>query len=310
MQSYSTTGLTRRDGSAFWMDAVCRTYTPVACAFGDDVPFQASLDVSTLGRAELTRVVSTPVRYERTRDVIRKDDHGDYVVSLVKRGEMHVRQNERATRIEAGDLCLFDTSQPYHLNCPDRYEAIHLKIARHELDRRLPAAEKVSAMRVAGDGRYARLATIMLQSTLELISGDRASGRRVAPSLIDLIGLAFDECFNTLDQDNARYARIVARAQDTIRARLLEPDFDIATVPAAIGVSARTLNRAFAQQGITPAKWMWTKRLDEARNLLLTGRGQSVSDVAMACGFNDFSHFSRAFKARFNVTPTVMRADA
>lgn len=288
MRRYSTAGLRGRQGSDFWVDAVRRTYTPVDCAIARDDRFEASLVVGDLGTVELTRVVSTAITYDRSRAAIRKEDRGEYVIGFLESGELRLEQGERAARVVPGDICLFDTGRPYRLTCPGSYEAIHLKVPRHELDRRLPAAENLSGMRIAGEGRYARLGATMLRSTF------------------DLIGLAFDEGFDP--EDGARHARIVTRAQDLILRHLLDPAFDIATVPARIGTSARTLSRAFARQGITPAKWMWSRRLEIARDAITSRRGQSVSEVAMACGFNDFSHFSRAFKARFGVTPSSLRA--
>ncbi len=71
-----------------------------------------------------------------------------------------------------------------------------------------------------------------------------------------------------------------------------DEDFDASMIPAEIGVSPRTLCRALAQQGITPAKWIWQKRLDAARDMLVARRGMSVSEVAITCGFSDFSFTS------------------
>lgn len=39
-----------------------------------------------------------------------------------------------------------------------------------------------------------------------------------------------------------------------------DPRFDLADIPRAIGLSSRTLSRAFAQQNIIPAKWLWAMR--------------------------------------------------
>jgi AraC-like DNA-binding protein len=36
--------------------------------------------------------------------------------------------------------------------------------------------------------------------------------------------------------------------------------------------------------------------------------GRAISDIAFACGFNELSHFSRAFKARFGQSPRHYRA--
>jgi len=39
-------------------------------------------------------------------------------------------------------------------------------------------------------------------------------------------------------------------------------------------------------------------------------RARRIADLAFAWGFNDLSHFNRAFKTRFGATPGEMRAQA
>jgi AraC-like DNA-binding protein len=302
MESFSTAGLRSHDVLPFWRDYVCKTYVPVEMSEIDEGKLLATGWTASFGQTMVTRIVSTPLSYERTRRNIKAADGGEYLLSLLTQGEMRFEQRDRSDRIGPGDLCLLDTAQPYRLHFSHAYEGIHVKIPRREFDRRLPLAEKISALRVASEGRYARLAATMLRTTVELV--DDTSPRQLAPALIDLIALAFDETFSDLSTDNSRYARIVSRAQEAISDHLLDPEFDLSTIPASIGVSSRTLSRAFAQQGLTPSKWMWTKRLDAAHDMIRLARGRSVSEVAMTCGFNDFSHFSRAFKAKFGISPS------
>lgn len=56
----------------------------------------------------------------------------------------------------------------------------------------------------------------------------------------------------------------------------------------------------------TPGKWLIKKRIDYASNLLLNSE-LSVSQVAFDSGFEDLSHFSRAFKERIGKTPSEFR---
>lgn len=303
MTQFSTAGFRQGDGLDYWLDYVCKTYVPVEIS-NDGARFDASAAGLDLGNTRLTQVTSSPVEYARTRRTIRQSDGGEYLLTLLTEGALEIEQGGRSARIGAGDLCLFDTAQTYRLRFSTAYEAIHLKIARQEFDQRLPMAETISAMRVAAEGRYARLAATMLRSTMELVSD--APPRQLAATLLDLVALAFDESFGELTRDNSRYARIVARAQEVISDRLFDTAFDLSSVPREIGVSARTMGRAFAQLEMTPSKWMWSKRLDAARGMIRNNPGLSVSEVAMTCGFNDFSHFSRAFKARFGATPSSM----
>lgn len=301
MTCLSTLNVTPRDVIPFWKDVVCQTYVPIECDILTDCRFAASVRSADLVRAHLSRVRSMPIQYQRTKTNIADCGSDDYLVKLLTRGTAQFEQSGRSTLLGPGDLCLFDTARPYKLSFPTSYEAVMVKIPRLELESRLPNAENVAAMRVASEGQITRLAATMLTSTSEFLHEDDTP-KRIAPNLIDLIALAFDECFNDLVPGDSRYAKIVSRAKDLIQQNLLDADFDVSGVAKTIGVSPRTLSRAFAQQGITPVKWMWGERLNAAREMLHARGTDSVSEVAMKCGFNDFSHFSRAFKARFGIT--------
>jgi AraC-like DNA-binding protein len=58
--------------------------------------------------------------------------------------------------------------------------------------------------------------------------------------------------------------------------------------------------------GTTPGKWLLEQRLEHARQLLLNG-GKTVSDAAFESGFENTSHFSRAFKTRYGISPAAVR---
>jgi len=57
------------------------------------------------------------------------------------------------------------------------------------------------------------------------------------------------------------------------------------------------------------ADYVLARRLDRAREQLLDPqrRGTTVAETAYHCGFASPSHFSRAFKQRFGITPTQLQ---
>jgi len=56
----------------------------------------------------------------------------------------------------------------------------------------------------------------------------------------------------------------------------------------------------------TPGKWLLTKRLDRAAALLHDNTA-NITQIAFDCGFEDSSHFSRAFKNKFGESPLYYR---
>lgn len=73
------------------------------------------------------------------------------------------------------------------------------------------------------------------------------------------------------------------------------------------GRSLATLKRDFKKvSNLTPQKWITTKRLEKARELLRSGTDK-VQDVMVDVGFNNLSHFSRIYKETYGYPPTSER---
>ncbi len=71
------------------------------------------------------------------------------------------------------------------------------------------------------------------------------------------------------------------------------------------GRSLSTFNRDFKVIfNETPHKWILNKRLEHAKHLMEHDHVKP-SEVFLQCGFEDLSHFSRTFKKKFEIPPSV-----
>jgi AraC-like DNA-binding protein len=71
--------------------------------------------------------------------------------------------------------------------------------------------------------------------------------------------------------------------------------------------SLSAFKREFSQHyGVAPGRWLLERRLERSAQLLAT-TNMSVTDIVFECGFEQPSHFCRAFKARYGRTPTEYR---
>ena len=79
-----------------------------------------------------------------------------------------------------------------------------------------------------------------------------------------------------------------------------------------LGISARYIHDLLHETGITLSERVLELRLQKARALLSDARNDrlKVSDIALACGFNEVSYFNRRFRARFGASPTQYRGRA
>ena len=74
-----------------------------------------------------------------------------------------------------------------------------------------------------------------------------------------------------------------------------------------IGLSARQLDRLFSEKlGVSYASHYRKLRLERARDLLRQSAAP-ISEIALGCGFSSASHFGRAYREAFGVTPASER---
>jgi AraC-like DNA-binding protein len=97
----------------------------------------------------------------------------------------------------------------------------------------------------------------------------------------------------------------VHRAEAYIRANL-QGTIRLPAICAAAGVSARTLHDGFRGfRDSTPAQYVRDLRLDLARERILssTSPQETVTQIALSCGFNHLGRFSSLYKNRFGEMP-------
>jgi len=87
-----------------------------------------------------------------------------------------------------------------------------------------------------------------------------------------------------------------------------DPNATRDSIAAAAGVSVRHANRLLALEGTSIQRLLTERRLSKCREAIENQRHRRISDIAYAYGFRDLSHFGRAFKSRFGLTPSDYRA--
>lgn len=108
----------------------------------------------------------------------------------------------------------------------------------------------------------------------------------------------------------ARWRTSDATVLDAIAAmeRQVEEAPPLGVIAASVGVTQRTLERAFRQHlGRSPRLVFEHIRLARARNMVLHGAAPLV-EIALSCGFGSSSAMAKAYRRRYGVSPTEARA--
>lgn len=132
------------------------------------------------------------------------------------------------------------------------------------------------------------------------------------------IAVADQMCYNAVREGTAPQrvslqSRHGMRNAHLVRAiSLMEQSIEEPRSPSCIAeslrISTRQLERLFGRYlNSTPKHYFMELRLHRARNLLVQ-TDQSITEIAMACGFKSTSHFTKTFRAFYGRTPLSQRA--
>jgi signal transduction histidine kinase/DNA-binding response OmpR family regulator len=109
-------------------------------------------------------------------------------------------------------------------------------------------------------------------------------------------------------QAAAEDQRFIQALTELIRERFHDPLFGVPDMERALTMSKSQLHRKMtALVGYPAGQALRSFRLQAARTLLLERPEQSVSDIAMACGFSDANYFSTAFRQAYGCSPKQFR---
>ncbi|HES75868.1 MAG TPA: AraC family transcriptional regulator, partial [bacterium] len=137
----------------------------------------------------------------------------------------------------------------------------------------------------------------------------RQSVERCAVHVRDLVILALGGARDAAHLANGRSVRVarLCAIKSDIEARLTDPGLNVAWITKRHGISERYLRSLFADDHMSFTSFVLERRLMRA-HAALSQSGRSVSEIAYSCGFSDLSWFNRAFRQRFGMTPSEVRA--
>ncbi len=220
-------------------------------------------------------------------------------------------QSGREAVLEAGDFTLCDASRPYQVRFTEANHMLCIKVPMASLVQRLGDVEALVCKPVSGAGGAGSMLSSFLASLWPQIdqAGDTDWGETVSEVILDLLTLAYRPLS---DGPAAASGRLqwMAKARSFIDEHICDPELGAAAIARAIGVSRRYVQMLFAAEGTTPSAFIQERRLRLAAVRLRRPDAPCITEVAMAVGFNDLTHFGRAFRKRYGVTPRDYREGA
>jgi AraC-like DNA-binding protein len=234
----------------------------------------------------------------------------NYLGVVALSGDYRLEQDGRETVLQPGDLAIYDATRPHRIQCSRHFSKLIVSIPRPMMRERIAGVEHCTAIRIPSRTGIGAVASEFIRSAASQAGHmDATVFGRLSDHALDLMTLALA---SVRPQDyNLSRSRSLSlhRVKDLVERHLSDPALDTTLVAAGAGLSARYINDLFREHDTSLMRYVWQRRLDQCHKDLLDPlrTDQRVADIAMRWGFNDLSHFSRAFKIRFGDSPRGLK---
>lgn len=124
---------------------------------------------------------------------------------------------------------------------------------------------------------------------------------------VDLAIGALTQACDLSSSGGNSHASYYAAARRLIALHFNDSSLTTEEIAQRIGCSRAHLHRVFSEKGEQAGDVIRTARLTAARELLESSSRLSVKQVAHACGFDNASAFTRAYRQFYGITPSAFR---
>ena len=296
-----------------WRDIWTAQLGEAEIKHAEDRPFATSSRNVILGNLNVARFSTTTGHYVRTRKHVAKD-RDDIYIGFYRSPKPQVwSAGNRDLTLKRGAVLAYNIAQPCSSFTEGVTSWVMASIPRAQILKLVPHADDraVTMLDIADPAVRHLERTIDFLLEADEVHESEALAQHAGTMLADLMALALGARGEVADVAAARGLR-AARLRELlaiIDARFAEPSLSSGTIADALGLSDRYVRDLLFESGKTFSERVLELRLRKARAMLSDMRYDAVkiSDIALACGFNEVTYFNRRFRARFGCSPTQYR---
>lgn len=259
---------------------------------------------SQRSRLEGARITSNCSQVHRSLRDIRADDKDFFYLVMQLDGEALIQQCDHETRLTRGDLVLLDVARPSDFRFHGLSDQVSVILPRGDVLRRFREQRLGLNQRIEARSAIGKMSAMLMQ---QLTSNAQLSGAE-SEAVMDAILALLRPVLTSRQDEPAQVAPpvVMSKAKAFIERHLADESLCPDAIAAAAGTSVRNLHRLFAQFETSVGRYILQHRLQRCAEAILQGEVK-ITHIALSWGFKELSHFSRAFKSEFGVSPSEYR---
>jgi AraC-like DNA-binding protein len=309
---FSTATLPAGEGLSAWRTVFGRTMVQVEVeplrpeAFHSDMIVCRSPDLGVLlGAADAMRL-------KHAGDVM---VNNDLLFITSHTPQWSVARLNRCHALGPGDGILMSNAAVWSMMLSSPASFTTLRVPRATIAALLPNPGNAITHIVRADNVALRLLERYLANALDTEALVAPALRELAICHVrDLLALAFAACFEAADPATGRglrAARLRAIKSD-ILAHLGNRELSLQAVATRQAISSIYIRKLFESEDTSFTQFVLRERLARSHRRLSDPRfaGRTIAALALEAGFGDLSYFNRAFRRRYGIAPSAVRAVA
>ena len=294
-----------------YRQAVVSSFVPLDVSRVSADPFWGRLRSVDFDDAHVHEVTASQHMVERTESLVAVSDERFYKASLQVSGTGILIQDGREALLQPGDLAIYDTARPYSMIFEQDMRMLVLMFPREQLGLPPDMMRQLTAHRFSStDGLGAMIIPFLQNVSQNLDRVGGATGPRLVHTAIDLITTMFANELDLEADPRDSHQMLMQQVRHYIETNLGSPELSPTQIAAAHFISTRHLHGLFREKGTTVSTWIRERRLENCRRDLIEPLNAhlSVGAIAARWGFVEAAHFSRVFKAAYEMSPSELRA--
>lgn len=306
VENFSTNAVAPSDREDYWQAIASTTHLPVQIRLGRPAEeFSSAVVRRWFGDIAVVDATCKSCHGERTSKLIGGDEQDRIGIIFSLSGEERITSEDDRLVLRQNDFAVWDSERRFQFEISNHMRKRTLLINRSAIEE--AGGRSWSTKRLVQDSMAPSVR--LLRSYLETLS--TLPGELSAQSIVAARNAALELVAGTVRTEITMSTALAGEALRSSVDRWTDRNLATGNVsPAAAAVahsvSVRTLHRCYAAAGTTFGKIVRARRLERARQDLVTAL-DSVQIIADRWGFADAAHFSRAFKQHYGLSPSDYR---
>lgn len=306
-----TAGLAVPRKATYWNNVGTDTIPAFDSRSPSLIDFTAQLSRAGKGRVSVAEIYSEPQVVRHSREQVARSRFQMHFLHLQLEGESIYRQDQREARLRPGDITICDNSRPYEIVFEQANRMLVFGFPYDLLRRYIQYPQSIAAKRLSGSNGIGGLLSDFLSDVWRHCQEDREFeiSAGVTDAILGLLASSYRQLLgSTIDHSSlgaAHRVRIIHYIEEHLGDSSLTPT----RIASAFRITTRYLHHLFSEEDETVARYILRRRLEECARALTSQsqRKRTITSIAFDFGFSSATHFGRAFRSRYDLTPREYR---